>query len=81
MQNKAQLLQALETEKNGDWDSAHATVQKIEDPNAYRIHAYLHRKEGDLSNAGYWYQRAGKDPSNLSLDEEWQELFEYMNGL
>ena len=49
----AKLIKALEVDAQGDWDTAHQIVQQIEDPRAYRIHAYLHRKEGDLGNAGH----------------------------
>jgi hypothetical protein len=38
------------------------------------VHAYLHRKEGDQDNAGYWYRRVRKPPATVSLDEEWEEL-------
>ena len=65
-------------EKRGDWKQAHETVQEIDDDIAAWLHAYLHRREGDLENAGYWYLRAGKPVSSLSLDEEWQEIVEYL---
>ena len=39
-----------------------------------RVHAYLHRKEGDQSNAGYWYNRCGATPSTLTLSAEWEAL-------
>jgi hypothetical protein len=38
------------------------------------VHAYLHRKEGDVSNAAYWYLRAGRPQSRTSLDKEWAEI-------
>jgi hypothetical protein len=68
------LMQALELDRNGDWDGAHRIVQQIESTAAYSIHAYLHRKEGDLSNAQYWYRRAGKALPEYGLDQEWQTL-------
>jgi len=71
---QAKLIEALELDAEGDWDTAHQIVQKIEDLRAYRIHAYLHRKEGDLGNAGYWYSRAGQTMPDYDLDREWQEL-------
>jgi len=67
-------LQALWWDAKGDWDSAHKCAQQREDAPGMRVHAYLHRKEGDLSNAGYWYRRCDADPSTLSLDAEWEEL-------
>jgi len=60
----------------GNWDEAHRIIQDIEDAGAARIHAYLHRKEGDLSNAAYWYRLAGKKPATASLQEEWNALAE-----
>lgn len=68
------LREALERDRRGDWDGAHAAVQPLEDPRAYWIHAYLHRKEGDLGNARYWYSRADRSLPDSTLDEEWQIL-------
>jgi hypothetical protein len=68
-------LLALWHDRRGGWDAAHETVQDINDPHAAWIHAYLHRKEGDESNARYWYGRAGKPfPAGRTLDEEWAEI-------
>jgi hypothetical protein len=67
-------LEALWWDAKGDWDRAHECVQKRDDAAGMRVHAYLHRKEGDQSNAEYWYRRCGAAPSNLTLDKEWQEL-------
>ena len=68
-------LQALWWEAKGDWDAAHECAQaQEEDPAGCWVHAYLHRKEGDQSNAGYWYRRAGRPRSTLSLSEEWAEI-------
>ena len=69
------LIEALELDQKGNWDAAHRIVQDIETITSYRIHAYLHRKEGDLSNANYWYTRAGASMPNTTLDEEWRELY------
>ena len=55
----------------GDWDKAHGIVQDESSRDAAWVHAYLHRVEGDLGNAGYWYRRAGKPVAKGSLDEEW----------
>ena len=70
------LVQALWHEARGDWDQAHEIAQSVEGSDGAWVHAYLHRKEGDLSNAGYWYSRAGRSRSAASLDEEWQEIAE-----
>ncbi|CAN5208474.1 hypothetical protein BH11BAC6_BH11BAC6_00240 [soil metagenome] len=67
-------LQALWYDAKGDWEKAHTLIQDIEDKTAAWIHAYLHRKEGDLSNADYWYRKAGKNGTALSLQEEWENI-------
>ena len=57
----------------GRWDQAHDACQNLPDPAGAWIHAWLHRDEGDLGNAAYWYARAKQPvpPRGLSLDEEW----------
>jgi hypothetical protein len=67
-------LAALWHDARGDWDAAHGVAQDIESPDGAWIHAYLHRKEGDASNAAYWYKRAGKPVSSASLDAEWNAI-------
>ena len=68
-------LEALWHEARGDWDTAHEIVQQLDDATAARIHAYLHRKEGDEWNSRYWHRRAGSTmPEGLSLAEEWESL-------
>jgi hypothetical protein len=67
-------LQALWWDAKGDWEMAHKHAQERDDAAGMRVHAYLHRKEGDQSNAEYWYRRARAAPSILTLDEEWEEL-------
>ena len=74
------LLEALDQDRQGDWDGAHSTVQSLEDKRAYWIHAYLHRKEGDLGNAGYWYSRAGRNMPDMALEEEWQVIHDALSG-
>ncbi|HEX9451145.1 MAG TPA: hypothetical protein VF934_07000 [Burkholderiales bacterium] len=72
-------LQALWYLRKGDWDRAHVIVQEHEDDKGYAvIHAHLHRIEGDLANAGYWYRRAGKKAADASLEEEWKSLVAYL---
>jgi len=58
----------------GDWQCAHAVVQEEDDTDSAWVHAYLHRQEGDLANAGYWYRRASKPMFNGSLDDEWAAI-------
>ena len=69
-------LQALWQDANGGWDEAHQLAQQDDDRDGAWVHAYLHRKEGDLSNAAYWYRRAGRPVSTLSLGDEWREITE-----
>jgi hypothetical protein len=68
------LLRALWHEAHGHWDRAHAITQEIETADAAWLHAYLHRKEGDAFNAGYWYGRAGRTAFTGSLHAEWTAL-------
>jgi hypothetical protein len=75
-QNSSVYLKALWYDAKGDWDKAHELIQDVEDSNAAWIHAYLHRKEGDISNADYWYRRAGKKRPSVSLEKEWEEIAE-----
>ncbi|MCF8243301.1 MAG: hypothetical protein K9J16_18140 [Melioribacteraceae bacterium] len=67
-------LSALWHDAKGDWDKAHTIVQNIPDKTSAWIHAYLHRKEGDEWNAGYWYRNADKSFSELKLEDEWEEI-------
>ena len=64
----------------GHWSAAHAIVQDIDDQTGSWIHAYLHRKEGDLGNAGYWYRRAGKPVAHDTLDDEWTRIVSALLG-
>ena len=73
-----QNLLALWYDGNGNWDEAHEIVQETSGFEGDWIHAYLHRKEGDLSNASYWYTRVGKNMPECSLDEEWNQIVIYM---
>ncbi|WP_375586226.1 hypothetical protein [Cyclobacterium xiamenense] len=66
------FLQALWLEKSGDWDGAHGLIDSLAGQDAAYLHAFLHRREGDLSNAAYWYRRAGKPIASGSLEEEWE---------
>jgi hypothetical protein len=69
-------LQALWFDAKGDWDKAHELAQKDGGSSGDWVHAYLHRKEGDASNARYWYVRAGKPIYSGSLEEEWAAISE-----
>lgn len=72
--NISDYLKALWYDANGNWDKAHKLIQDIDTEYASWIHAYLHRKEGDNGNAGYWYKRAGKNSSSASLQKEWEQI-------
>ncbi len=67
-------LKALWWDAKGDWDTAHELIQDVNDEKAAWIHAYLHRAEGDLANADYWYRRAGRQRPSVSLKEEWESM-------
>lgn len=68
-------LEALWWALRGDWDRAHQCVQQHEgEADCDLVHAHLHRQEGDMSNAGGWYRRAGRPVSSLPLQEEWTLL-------
>jgi len=58
----------------GNWEKAHQIVQDMNDRIAARIHAFLHRQEGDLSNARYWYKVAGSQMTAVNLEVEWELL-------
>lgn len=73
-------IRALEFAREGRWDEAHRMVQGGSDPFSCLIHAYLHRVEGDPSNARYWYNRAGEEMPDNSLREEWQRLHDLIGG-
>ena len=66
--------EALWWDARGDWERAHRRAMGDESPAGSAVHAYLHRKEGDLGNAGYWYRRAGRPMPEGSLDAEWEAL-------
>ncbi|MGC3944227.1 MAG: hypothetical protein QM762_06870 [Chryseolinea sp.] len=66
------LLKAMWFEGKGDWHSAHELAQDVNTRDGSWIHAYLHRKEGDIGNAGYWYSRAGRSMPTHSLNAEWE---------
>ena len=67
-------LQALWQEAKGAWDEAHTLAQVDKGPAGAWVHAYLHRVEGNLRNAGYWYRRAGRPASEEALRDEWRAI-------
>jgi len=73
-------LRALWLDGKGDWAGAHGTVDNLETKEAARVHAYLHRAEGDRDNARYWYGRAGVKPATHALEGEGEELVRALLG-
>ena len=67
-------LQALWHEAHGDWEQAHGIAQNDQTPEGSWVHAYLHRREGDAGNAGYWYARAGRPAVETAAEEEWTSI-------
>ena len=67
-------LRSLWYDANGEWNRAHEIIQDIDDKSAAWVHAYLHRKEGDIGNADYWYGRAGRKRPTMTLADEWGEI-------
>ena len=73
-------LAALWWAAKGQWDEAHKIVQDEETADAAWVHAYLHRVEGDLGNAGYWYRRAQKPVAQDALESEWERIASALVG-
>jgi hypothetical protein len=71
------ILKSLWYDAKGDWERAHDFVDQLPGSDAAWVHAYLHRKEGDVWNADYWYARAKKTRPSYSLEEEWANLVDY----
>ena len=67
-------LLALLQDSQWDWSAAHESAQREETPAGAWVHAYLHRKEGDLANAAYWYRRAGRPVPTCNVGEEWAQI-------
>jgi hypothetical protein len=73
-------LRALWLAGRGAWDEAHAVVQDEADADSAWVHAHLHRQEGDLGNAAYWYRRAGRPEARGSIEDEWAEIVGALAG-
>ena len=78
--NLSQPLTALWWAAKGEWEKAHSCAQQIPTADGAWVHAHLHRVEGDLDNAGYWYGRAGKPVSSATLDAEWDQIASELLG-
>lgn len=68
------LLKALWCDAQGQWERAHDLSQTDNSSDSAWMHAYLHRKEGDIGNASYWYHQAGRQAANCSLEDEWGQI-------
>jgi hypothetical protein len=73
-------LAALWWTAKGGWDQAHKLVQDEPTAEAAWVHAYLHRVEGDIGNAGYWYRQAGKPVASDALETEWEQIVQALLG-
>jgi hypothetical protein len=78
--NLSPPLAALWWAGKGKWDAAHRIVQDEDTADAAWVHAYLHRVEGDLGNAGYWYRRASKPVATDAVESEWQRIASALLG-
>jgi hypothetical protein len=70
----SEALRALWHERRGDWKRAHDIAQEVPGAESAWVHAYLHRREGDASNAAYWYRHAAKPVARGTLDQEWRAI-------
>jgi hypothetical protein len=73
-------LAAMWWAAKGNWDQAHKIVQDEAGKDAAWVHAYLHRVEGDLGNAGYWYRQAGQPVAKDTLEAEWERITAALGG-
>ena len=74
------LLEALLLDSIGDWDSAHKIAQNVFTKEGSWVHGYLHRKEGDIPNAAYWYGNAGRKLPEIELVDEWEIIARELCG-
>lgn len=73
-----EALKVMWFDAKGNWESSHNIAQDMHNALGSWMHAYLHRKEGDKSNAGYWYRQAGRKYPEISLEEELREIVEFV---
>jgi hypothetical protein len=74
-------LAALWWAGKGNWDAAHKIAQDENDKESAWVHGYLHRVEGDLGNAGYWYRQAGRPVATVPLESEWEAIVSTLLGI
>ena len=73
-------LAALWWAAKGNWNEAHKIAQDLGTADAAWVHAYLHRVEGDLGNAAYWYRRANKPVVTGPFETEWEQMVSALLG-
>ncbi len=78
---KEELQSAMHYDETDEFDKAHSIVMHIEHPLAFRIHAYLHRKEGDLDNAQYWYDKLDEKLFDGNYDDERTTILKMLEKL
>jgi hypothetical protein len=76
----SEALAALWHDRRGQWDAAHTLAQEAGSKEGDWVHAYLHRKEGDQTNAAYWYRLAGRPISHDALPDEWRQIARELLG-
>ncbi|MBW4616260.1 MAG: hypothetical protein KME21_23895 [Desmonostoc vinosum HA7617-LM4] len=74
LQTMPKAMQALWYDNKGDWHQAHEIVQNANDADSAWVHAYLHRQEGDLNNARYWYRRSHQPEFSGEFRQEWEQI-------
>jgi hypothetical protein len=74
--HNAPAVRALILAGQSLWDEAHEAIQDAEDRLSAAVHAYLHRREGDIWNAHYWYRKAGRKAFLGSSEQELQTLMD-----
>lgn len=74
------LITAIQKADQGYWDDSHRIVQQMNDPIANWLHANLHREEGDLDNAKYWYSQAIREYSDIDIEEERQQILQLLES-
>ncbi len=79
-QGMSLALEALWWAHRDDWPRAHECAQAQHDTAGAAVHAYLHRQEGDLPNARYWYARSGRRLPDATLAQEWETLAAELAG-
>lgn len=73
------LIKAIKLADTGKWEEAHRIVQNDGSRLSNWIHANLHRQEGDIGNAMYWYGRCGEEFTKISFEKEREQILQQIN--